>query len=121
MSKRTTLPYLEHIRDAIKDIESFTKGLTKSGFLKNKLRQSAIVRQLEIIGEASKNIPESFREKYTEVEWKKMAGTRDKIIHHYFGVDLNAVWGIVQKDIPDLKKKILAIIEEFKGEGQQQS
>lgn len=112
MTKHTTLPYLEHIRDAIKDIESFAKGLTKSRFLKNKLKQSAIIRQLEIIGEASKNIPKNFREKYREVEWKKMAGTRDKIIHHYFGIDLNAVWDIVKKDLPGLKKKIESILEE---------
>ncbi|MBS3101638.1 DUF86 domain-containing protein [Candidatus Woesearchaeota archaeon] len=102
---------MEHIIDAVNDIESFTKGLTKSKFLKNKLRQSAVIRQLEIIGEASKNLPENFREKYSEVEWKKIAGTRDKIIHHYFGIDLNTVWDIVKKDLPDLKRKIIAILK----------
>ena len=112
MTKHESLPYLEHIKDAIKDIESFTNGLTKEKFLKNKLRKSAVIRQLEIIGEASKNIPENFREKYEEIEWKKMTGTRDKISHHYFGVDLNTVWDIVKKDLPDLKKKIKAAIEE---------
>ena len=112
MTKHESLPYLEHITDAIKDIESFTKGLTKSQFLKNKLRQSAVIRQLEIIGEASKKLPENFREKYTEVEWKKIAGTRDKIIHHYFGIDLNTVWDIVKKDLPDLTEKVKAILEE---------
>ena len=111
MTKHESLPYLEHIIDAVNDIESFTKGLTKSKFLKNKLRQSAVIRQLEIIGEASKNLPENFREKYSEVEWKKIAGTRDKIIHHYFGIDLNTVWDIVKKDLPDLKRKIIAILK----------
>lgn len=111
MTKHESLPYLEHIIDAIKDIESFTKGLTKIRFVKNKLRQSAVIRQLEIIGEASKNIPSDFREKYVEVEWKKIAGTRDKIIHHYFGIDLDTVWDIVKKDLPDLKKKVKAILE----------
>ena len=111
MTKHKSIPYLEHMADAIKDIESFTKGLTKSQFLKNKLRQSAVIRQLEIIGEASKNLPENFRENYSEVEWKKIAGTRDKIIHHYFGVDLNTVWDIVKKDLPDLKRKIKAILK----------
>ena len=111
MTKHESFPYLEHIIDAVKDIESFTRGLTKSQFLKNKLRQSAVIRQLEIIGEASKNLPENFREKYSEVEWKKIAGTRDKIIHHYFGIDLNTVWDILQEDIPDLKEKILKIME----------
>ena len=111
MTKHESLPYLEHIIDAVNDIESFTKGLTKSKFLKNKLRQSAVIRQLEIIGEASKNLPENFREKYSEVEWKKIAGTRDKIIHHYFGIDLNTVWDIIKKDLPDLKRKIIAILK----------
>jgi len=111
MTKHESLPYLEHIIDAVNDIESFTKGLTKSRFLKNKLRQSAVIRQLEIIGEASKNLPENFRKKYSEVEWKKIAGTRDKIIHHYFGIDLNTVWDIVKKDLPDLKRKIIAILK----------
>ena len=85
--------------------------MTKSKFLKNKLRQSAVIRQLEIIGEASKNIPANFREKYSEVEWKKIAGTRDKIVHHYFGIDLNTVWDIVKKDLPALKRKIIAILK----------
>ncbi len=111
MTKHESLPYLEHMVDAINDIGSFTKGLTKSQFLKNKLRQSAVIRQLEIIGEASKNLPENFRQKYDEVEWKKIAGTRDKIIHHYFGIDLNTVWDIIEKDLPDLKSKINAILE----------
>ena len=111
MTKHESLPYLEHIIDAVNDIESFTKGLTKSKFLKNKLRQSAVIRQLEIIGEASKNLPENFREKYSEVEWKKIAGTRDKIIHHYFGIDLNTVWDILKNDLSDLKRKILEILK----------
>ena len=66
---------------------------------------------MEIIGEASKNLPENFREKYKEVEWKRIAGTRDKIIHHYFGIDLNTVWDIVKKDLPDLKRKIKTILK----------
>jgi len=112
MTKHESLPYLKHIIDAIKDIGSFTKGLTKIQFLKNKLRQSAVIRQLEIIGEASKNLPANFRERHGEVEWKRIAGTRDKIIHHYFGIDLNTVWDIVKNDLPELKRKIKSILEE---------
>ena len=89
--------------------------MTKSKFLKNKLRQSAVIRQLEIIGEASKNLPANFREERREIEWTKISGTRDKIIHHYFGIDLNTVWDIVKKDLPDLKGKIKSILEEAKG------
>ena|SRR3989338_8735901 len=113
MTKHENLPYLEHMIDAINDIESFTKGLTKSQFLKDKLRQSAVIRQLEIIGEASKNLPESFRKDHAEVEWKKIIGSRDKITHQYFGIDLNTIWDIVEKDLPDLKDKIKAMRDEM--------
>src|SRR3990167_7677965 len=112
MTKHESLPYLEHMMDAVKDIESFTKGLTKSKFLKNKLRQSAVIRQLEIIGEASKNLPANFREERREIEWKKISGTRDKIIHHYFGIDLNTVWDIIKEDLPELREKVKAILDE---------
>ena len=112
MTKHESLPYLEHIIDAVNDIESFTEGLTKSKFLKNKLRQSAVIRQLEIIGEASKNLPANFREERREIEWKKISGTRDKIIHHYFGIDLNTVWDIIKEDLPELREKVKAILDE---------
>ena len=104
MTRHEATPYIEHIKDAIKDIESFTKNLSKEKFLNSKLRQNAVIRQLEVIGEATKNVPESFRKKYDKIEWRKMAGTRDKIIHHYFGIDLNAVWDMVKEDLPILKK-----------------
>ena len=111
MTNHESVPYIQHIRDAIKDIESFTKNLTKEQFLKNKLRQSAVVRQLEIIGEATKNIPENFRKKYPETKWKKIAGTRDKISHHYFDVNLSIIWDIIENDLPILKEQIKDILE----------
>lgn len=113
MTKHEDVPYLQHIAEAINNIESFSKNLTKEKFLKNVLRQSAIIRQLEIIGEAAKNVSENTRKKYSQVIWKDIGGTRDKIIHHYFGVNLNIIWDIVKKDIPDLKEKIRRIIEEL--------
>jgi len=112
MTKHEDMPYLQHIAEAIRNIESFSKNLTKEKFLKNSLRQSAIIRQLEIIGEAAKNVSENTRKNYPQVVWKEIAGTRDKIIHHYFGVNLNIIWDIVKKDILQLKKKIKAILEE---------
>src|SRR3989344_4154440 len=97
--------FVNDILTSIKNIESFSKKLTKEKLLKDELYQSAIIRQIEIIGEAVKNIPESFRKKYYEVPWNKIAGMRDVIIHSYFRVDLDAVWNVIKRDMPDLKKK----------------
>ncbi|MBS3156895.1 DUF86 domain-containing protein [Candidatus Woesearchaeota archaeon] len=111
MTNHEDLPYIQHIRDAIRYIENFIKGLTKDKFFKDKLRQSAVVRQLEIIGEATKNVSTKFRDKYLEVEWRKMAGTRDRVSHAYFDVNLEIVWSIIEDDLPKLKKQIKKILE----------
>ena len=105
--------FIEHILESISLIESFSKGLKKSDFLKNKLKQNAIIRQIEIMGEAVKNIPEPFKVKYPSVEWKKIAGVRDKLIHHYFGVDIDTVWDILEHDLPNLKKDIEKILKDL--------
>ena len=83
--------------------------MNKEELNSNRLKQSAIVREIEIIGEAIKNISEETRNKHKEVAWKEIAGTRDKMIHHYFGVDLEIIWEIIKKDIPILKKQMLEI------------
>jgi uncharacterized protein with HEPN domain len=108
------LIFINHIMESIKNIESFSEGLTKEKLIKDKLRQSAIVRQIEIMGEAVKNIPIEFTNKYPEISWSEIIRTRDKIIHHYFGVDLNIIWDIIKKDLPDLKKKLKKILEATK-------
>ena len=105
--------FINHILEAISDIEDFSKGITKEELSINKMKQSAILRQIEIIGEAVKNIPNDFRSKYSNVEWKKIAGTRDKMIHDYFGVDLKIVWDTVKEDLPKLKKQIESIIKDY--------
>lgn len=104
--KRDIGLFIEDISDSIKNIEEFAKGLNKASFSKNKLRQSAIIRQLEIIGEAVKNIPNSFREKYPDIPWKEIAGFRDILSHAYFGVNIDRVWNVIEFDLPILKKKI---------------
>ena len=109
---KDVLIFLKHILENINDIEEFSKGLSKAKLEKNKLRQKAIIRSLEVIGEAVKNIPLSFRHNYPKVEWNKIAGLRDKLIHHYFGVDLSTVWDVIKEDLPKLKKEILIIKEE---------
>ncbi len=103
------LVFIEHILDSINAIEKFSKNLDKEKLISNRLRQSAIVREIEIIGEAIKNVSENLKNKHREIEWKEIIGTRDKIIHHYFGVDFNIVWDIIKKDLPDLESKILKI------------
>ena len=99
-------PFIEDILQNIKDIESFSKGLTKGKFLKNKLKQNAIIRSLEIIGEAVKNIPDSFRAAHPKVPWRRIAGFRDILSHAYFGVSMERVWNIIENDLLDLKKEI---------------
>ena len=106
--------FLRHIIDGIEHINSFSNELSKEFLINDRLRQSAIIRELEIIGEAAKNIPEEFRKKYPKIEWKKIAGLRDKLIHQYFGVDINIVWDIIKEDLPQLKKDIKEILKKEK-------
>ena len=101
--------FVDDILRNIKDIESFSRGLTKDKFQNNKLKQNAIIRSLEIIGEAVKNIPDSFRDKHPDIPWRKIAGFRDILSHAYFGVSIDRVWNIIEKDLPELKEKISRI------------
>ncbi len=107
--KRDIMLFIEDILNSIKNIEEFSKNLDKEKFSKDNLRQSAIIRQLEIIGEAVKNIPHSFREKYPSIAWKDIAGLRDILNHAYFGVNLDRIWNIIEHDLPKLKEKINSI------------
>ena len=104
--KRDVGLFIEDIINSIKNIEEFSKSLDKEKFSKDNLRQSAIIKQLEIIGEAVKNIPNSFREKYPKIAWKDIAGFRDILSHAYFGVNLDRVWKIIETDLPKLKEEI---------------
>ena len=107
------LAFIEHILDSINAIEDFSKGITKEELTSNRLRQSAIVREMEIIGEAIKNISKKTRSKYNEVRWKEIVGTRDKIVHHYFGIDFNIIWDIIKKHLPLLKKQMKEILKDL--------
>jgi len=112
MSEKNAQIFLEHILENIQDIESFSKNIFKSDLSQNKEKLNAIVRSIEVIGEAAKNMPHSFKEKHSQIPWKEIVGTRDKMIHHYFGIDIDIVWEIIKNDILILKKQILKIKEE---------
>jgi uncharacterized protein with HEPN domain len=105
--------YLQHIQDAIHEIENFSRNLTSASDLKDRsLERAGIERMLTIIGEAAKNISSEFKESHPGIPWKKATGMRDKLIHHYFGVDYEAVWETLERDIPELNNKIKEILQE---------
>ncbi|MFQ5979414.1 MAG: DUF86 domain-containing protein [Candidatus Heimdallarchaeota archaeon] len=100
------LVFIEHIWECIELIETYIQQKTLDLFHKTTQLQDAVIHRLEIIGEAVKNIPEDFKAENPEIPWKDIARTRDKLIHGYFGIDLDLVWEITQKDIKDLKENI---------------
>jgi len=111
MKIKDDLVYLQHIGDSIKWIENYISDLSHEQFLNDHLVQDAVIRQIEIIGEASKKISDSLKKKNLLIPWKDIAGMRDKLIHGYFGVDIEAVWKTVSTDIPLLKTQIDIIIK----------
>lgn len=110
MTEKSDSIYLKHLLESINAIEEFSKDLTEKELVHNRLKQSAIIREIEIIGEAVKNISNTLKEKHSEIMWKEIAGTRDKMIHNYFGIDFEIVWNIIKIDLPILKKQIFSII-----------
>jgi len=108
--------FIEHILESIERIGEHIKGITKNQFGNSIKTQDAVIRRIEVIGEAVKNIPDGVKKKHPDVPWKKIAGMRDILIHEYFGVDLELTWKVVKEDIVDLKKKILKVKESLEKE-----
>lgn len=109
--KKEPLVFVKYIQESMEKIEKSTKELSREEFLNSEEAQDATIRRLEIIGEAAKNIPEDFRKKHSEIPWSEIIRTRDKLIHGYFGVDINLTYDIVKNDLPGLKEKINKILE----------
>ncbi len=103
--------FLLDILECIEKIEEYTNDVGKEKFLEETWIQDALLRRLEIIGEATKNMPIMVIKKYPDVPWKKIAGMRDKLIHAYVGVNLERVWSVVKEDLPKLKKEIKTILD----------
>jgi len=101
--------YLKHILEAIEQIEIYIANLSEEQFRNNRLVQDGVVRQLEIIGEASRYLSSECRDNHPEIPWRQMIGMRNRVIHAYFDVNLTIVWEVVQHDLPVLKQNIKRI------------
>jgi uncharacterized protein with HEPN domain len=114
--ERNIIVYIQDILKAIESIEKFVEDIDFEQFRSDDKTSSAVIRKFEIIGEAARNIPKSFRQKYPDIPWKEMVGFRDKLIHFYFGIKYEIVWDTIKTKLPELKLKLYKILEEIKSE-----
>ena len=109
MSRRVAPLLIEDIWEAIQKIQRYVAGLNHDTFIKDDKTIDSVVRNLEIISEAANRLPEDFRAQHPEIEWRKIIGLRNRIVHDYFNIDIEIVWEIIQKDLPNLKSKLSLI------------
>ncbi len=114
MAKRDEILFLEEIYESINLIGRYVSGLTEKEFEENIEKQDAVLRRIEIIGEAVKNLSNTTRTQYPDIPWKEMAGMREVVIHQYFGVTLGMIWRVATSDLILLKEKMSTIIDELK-------
>ena len=112
--RRSHKLFVEDMRDSVEKIERYIKGLSYDEFIENEIVIDAVIRNLEVIGEAATNIPEGIRNKYHAIPWKRMIGLRNIMIHGYFGVDLGIIWEIITRNLPETKPLIMKMLEEIK-------
>lgn len=108
--RREVRDYLFDILQSIEDIRSYTIGISVDAFRKDRKTQQAVIRCLEVVGEATKNIPPSFRELHSDTPWQEIAGMRDKLIHEYFGVDLDIVWETAREDLVPFESAVRSLL-----------
>lgn len=113
MKKRDSIVYISDMLDYCESAISFISGLNYSSFIKDEKSIFAVIRAIEVIGEASKKVPKSLKIKYDNIPWREIAGMRDKLVHEYFGINEKVVWNTVKHDIPALKQQIEVIKEEI--------
>ena len=111
--KRNVALYLRDILQNMQDAEEFIQGLSYDQFTADKKTFNAVLRSIEIVGEAAKHVPDSVRSKYPAIPWKEMAGMRDKVIHFYFGVNREAIWLVVKERIPSLRPLIERVLRDL--------
>lgn len=115
MSRRADSDFLEDVQESVRRIRAYTDAMAYDQFLADTKTQDAVVRNLEIIGEATKSLSVRLRGEYPDVPWKGMAGVRDRLIHHYFGVNLDIVWNIVTTELPLLESRVEEILRHERG------
>jgi uncharacterized protein with HEPN domain len=114
---RNVLVYIKDILQNMRDAEQFIQGMTYEQFVADKKTMNAVLRSIEVIGEAAKRVPDDVRAQYPQIPWKEMAGMRDKVIHLYFSVDNETVWLVVKERIPSLQPLLEQIVRNLEAQG----